>query len=136
LLVVATGATARDYYDLPSIGQPANAVMSLADEARIGTRVVTQLRANGALIQDSQLSEYINRVGHRLARHTGRAASSFHFYVVNSQQVNAFALPGGYIGVNAGLIMDTETESELAAVMAHECAHVTQRHIARQILQT
>src|SRR5699024_7980159 len=64
------------------------------------------------------------------------APSEFRFFVVNSPTINAFALPGGYIGINAGLILATRSESELAGVLAHEISHVTQRHIARQIAAT
>lgn len=136
--VVATASTlaAAQDYDLPSIGQPADTALSPADEQRIGERVVSQLLQQGLIIEDPELTEYIGRVGWRLASHTDRAPSRFQFYVIDDTAVNAFALPGGYIGVNAGLILESDTESELAGVLAHEIAHVTQRHIARQLEAT
>src|SRR5699024_4511255 len=128
-------AAAQDY-NLPDLGVTADQSISLAAEQRIGHEIVTHLLQSGAIVEDPQLTNYINRVGRRLARHTDRPASGFHFYVVNNNAINAFALPGGYIGVNSGLIQATSSESELAAVMAHEIAHVTQRHIARQMQET
>lgn len=139
LLVVLTLfgplASARDY-QLPSIGQPADAYMSPAEEDKLGRQVVAQLLERGMIIEDMQLREYLTTVGSRLAAHTAADASAFRFYPIDSSQINAFALPGGYIGINAGLVTETDNESELAGVMGHEMAHVTQRHIARQIEAT
>lgn len=134
-IVMATAGAARDY-QLPTIGQPADAYMSPAKEDKLGRQVVSELLGHGMVIEDPLLSEYVNRIGRRLARHTSRSASDFQFYVIDSAQVNAFALPGGYVGINAGLLTETDNESELASVMGHEIAHVTQRHIARQIEAT
>lgn len=135
LAVVSTTTRAQNY-KLPSIGQPADTYMSPAEEAKIGRQVVAQLLARKLILEDVQLREYLTSVGARLAQHTNSQASDFRFYPINSAQVNAFALPGGYIGINAGLITETDNESELAGVMGHEMAHVTQRHIARQIEAT
>ncbi|HET7315076.1 M48 family metalloprotease [Salinisphaera sp.] len=131
-------AMAADHgeYNLPDLGQPADTVMTPAEEHRLGAQVVARLRSQDRIVQDPELSEYLTSVGVRLARHTDRAADTFHFYVIDTGDINAFALPGGYIGVNAGLIMATKSESELASVMAHEIAHVTQRHIARQMAES
>lgn len=135
LLTAAVGAAANDY-NLPSIGQPADTVMSPAQEERIGRHVTAQLRAQGRILEDPELTAYVNRIGDRLTIQTRHSPNEFVFFVIDSPQVNAFALPGGYIGVNAGLLLETETESQLAGVLAHEIAHVTQRHIARQIEAT
>jgi predicted Zn-dependent protease len=131
-----SGLAAAQDYNLPSIGQPADRVLSPAEEERIGRQVVAQLRTHGLILDDPELEEYVGRIGWRLAEQTEHAPSGFKFFVIDDGHVNAFALPGGYIGVNAGLIMESESESELAGVMAHEIAHVTQRHIARQIEAT
>lgn len=129
-------ATDTGDYNLPDLGQPADNAMTPAEETRLGAQVVAQLHAQHQIIDDPELSDYLNSVGRRLARHTDRPANSFHFYVIDTDDINAFALPGGYIGVNAGLITATTSESELASVMAHEIAHVTQRHIARQMVES
>lgn len=123
-------------YNLPDLGQPADAAMTPAEEHRLGAQVVSQLRARNRVIEDPELDDYLNGVGRRLAHHTDRPADGFRFYVIDTGDINAFALPGGYIGVNAGLITATDSESELASVMAHEIAHVTQRHIARQMIES
>lgn len=119
-------------YNLPELGQPADTAMTPAKERKLGAQVVYKLRSQHAIVDDVELEAYINRLGRRLAAQTDRSASRFHFYVIDTDSINAFALPGGYIGVNSGLITATDNESELASVMAHEMAHVTQRHIARQ----
>jgi predicted Zn-dependent protease len=94
---------------------------------------MAQLRAAGGVIEDPQLKEYIQSLGSRLVGHANDGTQSFEFFVIDDSAINAFALPGGYIGVNAGLILTSDSESELAGVLAHEIAHVTQRHIARSI---
>jgi predicted Zn-dependent protease len=118
---------------LPDIGSPASTTLSLEDEYRIGRMVLRQLRESGQLVEDPEITEYIQSVGQRLASHAHEGAHRFTFFVVRDAGINAFALPGGFIGINAGLLTATRTESELAGVLAHEIAHVTQRHIARSI---
>lgn len=135
LAIFSTMAAAKDY-DLPSMGQPSDTVMSPAEAERIGQRVINQLHAQNRILEDPELTDYITQLGRRLARHTDQSPSDFDFYVINDDAVNAFALPGGYIGINAGLLLESENESEVAGVLAHEIAHVTQRHIARQIQAT
>lgn len=135
LATAGTQAAARDY-QLPAMGQPSANYMSPAKAHKLGAQVVSQLLARDMIIEDPILEQYINRIGQRLARHASGDANNLHFYVIDSPQVNAFALPGGHIGVNAGLIHETTSESELAGIMAHEIAHVTQHHIARQLEAT
>src|SRR5699024_2090682 len=106
------------------------------EEERIGGRVFTQLLLAGHIMEDPELRQYISSIGARLVAATSHAPSEFRFFIVKSPVINAFALPGGYVGVNAGLILATRSESELAGVLAHEISHVTQRHIARQIAAT
>jgi predicted Zn-dependent protease len=107
--------------------------MNKAQEAQIGRRVVAQLRNAGAIMEDPQVTEYIQTLGAQLAGHANDGDQSFEFFMVDDDAINAFALPGGFIGMNAGLILASETESEVAGVLAHEVAHVTQRHIARSL---
>ncbi|MGB5164917.1 MAG: M48 family metalloprotease [Woeseiaceae bacterium] len=131
-LVISSGAGA-DEVRLPDMGSPADAVLNKNDEARIGRMIMQQIRASGQLVEDPLINEYINEIGHRVAAQTNDGDHSFTFFVVNDPNINAFALPGGYIGVHSGLLEATRNEDELAGVLAHEVAHVTQRHIARAI---
>ena len=119
--------------DLPDIGTPASTTLSLIDEYKIGLMVVRSLRESGQIVDDPEVTEYLQSLGLRLASHAHEGAHRFTFFAVKDSGINAFALPGGFIGVNAGLITATRNESELAGVLAHEIAHVTQRHIARSI---
>lgn len=131
LLMAVTDLRAQ--VDLPDIGSPADAVLSKSDEAQIGRAIMQQIRASGTLVEDSQITEYINDIGHRIAAQANDGGHKFTFFVIDEPSINAFALPGGYIGVHTGLLEATRSEDELAGVLAHEIAHVTQRHIARAI---
>ncbi len=119
--------------ELPDIGTPASTTLSLADEYKIGLMIVRGLRDSGQIVEDPEITEYLQALGMRLSSHAHEGAHRFTFFAVKDNSVNAFALPGGFIGVNAGLVTATRSESELAGVLAHEIAHVTQRHIARSI---
>jgi len=119
--------------ELPDIGTPASQALSLADEYKIGLMIVRQLRESGQIVEDPEINEYLQSVGMRLASQAHEGAHRFTFFAVRDSAINAFALPGGFIGVNAGLVTATKSEAELAGVLAHEIAHVTQRHIARSI---
>jgi predicted Zn-dependent protease len=119
--------------DLPNIGSAANSALTLGDEYRIGLMVVRGLREQGLILEDPEVTDYIQNVGSRIASQASDSEQRFHFFVVREGDINAFALPGGFIGVNYGLITATANEAQLASVLAHEIAHVTQRHIARSI---
>lgn len=119
--------------NLPDFGSPADSVLSRSQEAQIGRGVVAQLRNAGAIMEDPLVTEYIQTLGAQLAWHANDGDQNFQFFMVDDDAINAFALPGGFIGVNAGLILASETESEVAGVLAHEVAHVTQRHLVRSI---
>lgn len=119
--------------NLPDMGSPADAVLSKSREAQIGAAIMAQLRARGQVVEDPLLNEYVNEIGHRIAAHANDGDHKFTFFVVDDPAINAFALPGGYIGVHTGLLQATRSEDELAGVLAHEVAHVTQRHIARAL---
>ncbi len=133
MLFAAANGTASAQVNLPDIGSPADAILPKSDEARLGAAIMARLRATGQVVDDPLLNEYINEVGHRIAAHASEGEHSFSFFVVEDPNINAFALPGGYIGVHTGLLQATRSEDELAGVLAHEVAHVTQRHIARAI---
>lgn len=118
---------------LPDLGDVSQASLSPAQEQKLGHALVRQLRANGDYLNDPEVNDYLNELGHRLIAASTDVKTEFHFFAVSDPGVNAFALPGGYVGVNAGLILLTQSESELASVLAHEITHVTQHHIARSI---
>ncbi|MCC7120538.1 MAG: M48 family metalloprotease, partial [Gammaproteobacteria bacterium] len=92
-----------------------------------------QIRADSSYLDDPIVAEYLNILGSRLAAVSPDPRQSFEFFAIQDTSVNAFALPGGYIGVHTGLLLTAQTESELASVLSHEIAHVTQRHIARMV---
>ena len=133
LLVTTSGARANEDIRLPDMGSPADAVLSRTDEARLGRQIMVSVRASGQVIEDPLINEYINEIGRRIAAQTNDGKTTFTFFVIDDPAINAFALPGGYIGVHTGLIDATRNEHELAGVVAHEIAHVTQRHIARAL---
>lgn len=117
--------------DLPDIGISANTVMSLAEEEQLGKAFIRQLRRRVEIVDDLEINNYINQLGQQLVSYSDSPAQPFHFFVIKEPSINAFAVPGGFIGVHSGLILATHSEGELASVLAHEIAHVTQRHIAR-----
>jgi len=131
-VVFVSGAGADDI-KIPDMGSPADAILNKSQEAQIGRAIMRSIRMSGQLVEDPQITEYINEIGHRIAAQTNDGDHEFTFFVVNDPRINAFALPGGYIGVHTGLIDASRNEDELAGVLAHEVAHVTQRHIARSI---
>jgi predicted Zn-dependent protease len=125
-------AGARDLdVKLPDIGSSAGTIMSPADQREYGAEVLHELRAYGMVLDDALLDEYINALGYRLVSNSERPDLPFTFFVVRDNEINAFAVPGGYIAVNAGLIINMAREDELAAVMAHEISHITQQHLLR-----
>lgn len=135
-LPVAAFAAAPTTIDLPQMGEPADLVMSPTEEAQIAVEVVHELYQADYVIDDYELSDYITSLGWRLAAAGTPTPPHFRFFPLPDPDINAAAFPGGVIVVNAGTILEADSESELAAVMAHEEAHVTQRHIAREINDT
>lgn len=118
--------------NLPDMGEPADATLSPLEEQRLGAEFMRQIRAGLPLVRDVQLEEYIQTLGMRLALASGKTGGRpFGFFIIDDESINAFAIPGGYVGINAGLIEAMEREEQLAGVVAHEVAHLTQRHHAR-----
>jgi len=117
--------------ELPDIGSSADALMSPEDELKLGKEFMRQVRSSFKLIDDIASIEYIQNLGTKLASQIDTRDQSFSFFIVNDPTINAFAGPGGYIGVHTGLISAAQTEGELASVLAHEIAHVVQRHLIR-----
>lgn len=124
---------ARAYSDLPDLGEAADSALTPQGERALGLQVMRQLRASGGYLEDPEVNGYLTSLGQRLVAGIPNSHPDFTFFAVGSPEINAFALPGGFVGVNTGLILSTQSESELASVLAHEISHVTQRHIARQL---
>jgi predicted Zn-dependent protease len=104
-------------------------------ERRLGENIMREVRADRGYYDEIEATDFINNLGNRLASNSPEARQNFDFFLMRDNQINAFALPGGFIGVHTGLILNAQSESEVASVLAHEIAHVTQRHIARMIAQ-
>jgi len=118
---------------LPDLGNPSDAVMSEDDESRYRKEIKQQMYAYQMIMTDPVVASYIYHLGYRLAAHSDKPTQTFDFFVVPADIINASAYPGGLIVIFSGLFLETDTESELAGVLAHEIAHVSQRHISRMI---
>ncbi len=118
---------------LPDIGDPSQVYFGPDEEQKMGLEVMRWLRARGAVMDDVQLNEYINSIGQSIVTYADQNGTPFTFFMVRDASINAFALPQNFIGINTGLLLFTQREDELAGVMAHEIAHVSQRHIVRAI---
>lgn len=129
--ISAIGNAQQAAIDLPEIGNPADLALSPAEELDIGRQVAAELYYYNYVLEDVEVAEYLTGLGWRLAAFGTEKPPDFHFFMIADPRINAFALPGAYIGMNAGLLLASSNESEVAGVMAHEQAHVTQRHAAR-----
>jgi len=118
---------------LPEIGTSSISALSLEKERQIGQTMMRQLRASQPLIQDPVLIEYINNLGNQLVKNAQDVNYAFKFFLINNNELNAFAFFGGHVGIHSGLLTTADNESELASVIAHEISHVTQRHLARRL---
>jgi len=128
------GAPARAVdTQLPSMGSSAGRVASPQEQRSYGFYVLHELRNQGQVLDDALLNDYINQLGYKLVSYSPQPEQPFTFFIVRDPSINAFALPGGFVGVNAGLITTSANESELAAVLAHEVSHVTQQHLVRAV---
>ncbi len=121
--------------NLPDLGDYSATVLSASEEQKLGREFMRQIRQQLRFIDDQELITYLNRLGSVLVSNSDQPGRTFTFYLVEDNALNAFAVPGGHITVHTGLITNTLHESELASVIAHEIAHVTQSHIARMIAQ-
>jgi predicted Zn-dependent protease len=131
-VLLAADAAAQDSPSgLPDIGSSAGELLSPAQERRYGEMTLRELRRYGLLLDDPLVEAYFQTLGFRLAARSERPQHPYTFFLVRSRDINAFATLGGYIGMNAGLILTAEREDEVAAVLAHEISHVTQRHVLR-----
>jgi predicted Zn-dependent protease len=121
---------------LPDLGDASMAALSPAQERRLGEDFMRKARNTLAFLDDPEVNEYLQTLGQRLVSHSDTPGRDFRFFAINDPSINAFAVPGGFIGVHTGLILAAQSEAELASVLAHETAHITQRHIPRMIAES
>ena len=119
--------------NLPSLGDRISGTVSLEQEYSMGQQFLAQIRRTTSTIPDPLLMSYLENITYRLASQSQLQDHRLSFVIIDSEELNAFAAPGGVIGVNTGLFLNAHTEAEFASVMAHEIAHVSQRHFARGI---
>jgi len=121
---------------IPSMGVASAAELSPGLERTLGDAIMEQGRRDPTYIADADVLQYLTDMGRNLARHADTTVERINVFALRDPQINAFALPGGYIGINSGLVVAAGSESELASVVAHEIGHVLQRHIARGMTQS
>lgn len=131
-LALAAPAGAQDTA-LPDIGSSANEVLTPAQQAEYGEMLLAQLRHHGYVLEDPLLESWLDTLGNRLAANSDRPRQSFTFFLLRERDINAFATLGGYVGVNAGLVLAADREDQVAGVLSHEIAHVTQDHVLRAV---
>lgn len=133
LLLFSSSSNAQTDFKLPDLGSSALEVLPIDKEKALGKVMMMQIRGASPLVQDPVLDEYIESLGNRLVANANDVRFPFSFFLINNQAINAFAFYGGHVGIHTGLIAESDNESQLASVIGHEIAHVTQRHLARRL---
>ena len=118
---------------LPDLGDVSQTVLTPQDEDRIGAQIMRDVSTSDDVVQDIEIIDYLNALGNRLVAASPDKLQKFNFFVVQDNSINAFAMPGGVVGVHTGLIAVSNSESELASVLGHEIGHVSQHHLARML---
>lgn len=131
LVMLAASPAHSSGVSLPDLGEASGGVLTPAEERELGRSLLREVHRSAPLVTDPEISFYIDSLGRQLLANARDADGPFYFLAIDNGQVNAFAMPGGIIGVHTGLILEVRDEAELAAVLAHEIAHITQRHLAR-----
>jgi len=119
--------------ELPDLGDYSETVIGAHEEGIIGTQILQQVYQSDSVINDFEIEDYLYNLTNKLVKSSDYSGSGIKFFIVNDPSINAFAMLGGVIGVHTGLILSANSESELASVLSHEVAHITQRHVARMI---
>jgi len=119
--------------ELPTLGEISSDDFTPGQERALGEQIMKEIRADPSYLPDPDAAEYLNQLGYQLVAASQARHIDFEFFVLRDPMINAFALPGGFICVHTATILNAQSESELASVMAHEIGHVQQRHIARMI---
>lgn len=134
LILFSTANAQSDHYDqLPDLGSQAETFLSEHEAENLGRAFIRQSRYQLPYVYDPELVNYINRLGNELLEVSDDAGKDYNFYLIDNNVINAFAVPGGHIALHTAILTKSESESELASVIAHEIAHVSQRHIARKL---
>lgn len=134
-VTLALGSLCADAQEskLPDIGSSAGELLTPAKQRQYGAMMLAQLRHYDYLLEDPLVDSWVEMLGTRLAANSDKPRQPFNFFMLRERQINAFATLGGYIGVNSGLVLTAEREDEVAAVLSHEIAHVTQQHVLRGV---
>ena len=134
VIFAGTSTAQQDHYDqLPDLGSGAQKFLTDYEAEQLGKSFIRQSRFRLPYVSDPELVSYINDVGNRLLKVSEDYDKEYSFYLINNHLINAFAVPGGHIAMHTAILTKSESESELASVMAHEIAHVTQNHISRRL---
>jgi len=133
LSLVASPCLSSSVQELPSLGDQASGVVSQDKEFITGRAWLRMLRGRAPIIHDPLLNDYINHLTYHLASYSDLKKPNLEIVIIKDSGINAFAVPGGVLGMNAGLLLHAESEDELSAVLAHELAHLSQRHFARNV---
>lgn len=131
LLLITPTSSAQN---LPDLGSPGLVIYDRNTEVSLGRAFTKALHSQFTLVKDPETLSYVRRIGHHIASHA-HDGRNYRFYVIDDPSINAFAGPDGIIGIHTGLILAADTEDELASVIAHEIAHVTQEHLSRRFEQ-
>ncbi len=131
LLIVLFYSPLNAASELPDLGERSETLISKQEEKKLGDRFIKEILLTTEVIDDPIINDYVQKLGQKLVASSFTKRKDFHFLVIKDPSINAFAGPAGYVGINSGAIISTESESELAAIMAHEIAHITQHHIER-----
>ncbi len=131
LVLTISGNLHAEEINLPELGSPSDQYLSPSAEKQLGREFMLSVKKSAKVLDDPLIEEYVQDLGDRLLKHSDATGQGFTFFVLDEPSINAFAGPGGYIGIHSGLILATQSESELASVIAHEIAHVTQKHLLR-----
>ena len=130
-LLLTVGVASAQDSRLPDMGSSAGTVLSPVQQDQYGAMTLSQLRNAGYVLDDPLLDDWLDDVGQRLASVSAKPQQHFTFFMLKVREINAFATLGGYVGVNAGLVLAAKSEDEVAGVLAHEISHVTQNHVLR-----
>ena len=119
--------------NLPELGDSATKYLNRQQEDQIGKGFYRALIRSEDFVTDPEIQHYLNQLGRAVGQNAGMRGVTLHFNLLDVKELNAFAVPGGYITFHSGLVLATESESELASVMGHEIAHLSQRHLPRML---